>query len=262
MNQPRKPKGTPTGGQFANRTRPEAPASLSDGSSPELVIRKHPNGCTEERWITDSKLSSGPAGEPAVTVRWPNGKVSVLKDVAGDHTLMARFDEQGKPRTYESRRNGRLDDTGGGIAARGRWRADGILSEVGHYRNGKLCDPPDGRPASTYVFADNAWVCCHYDPEGSGKIHDPAGGKPARIAYWPDRTKRSVEHYHMGRRCNAPDGGPAGVSYFPSGERFHVEFVDEQGRRHDGPNGEPAYTRYDEDGQVVDERHFDHGEAV
>lgn len=73
MNQPRKPKGTPTGGQFAGKAHVEAGDTLVNDQVIEETVDEF--GFRRISRYTDGKLNDGPSGEPAEIWYRPGGSV-------------------------------------------------------------------------------------------------------------------------------------------------------------------------------------------
>ena len=123
----RRPKGQPTGGQFAAKSNPEADIEL-EPSWPGLARRAwtHADGSSVEHWLdTNGQLQDPPDCTPAAK----------------------RFRSDGTVEHEAHYQACRLQDPPDGSPAVRQFRPDGSVASEWHYQAGQLQDLPDGSPA-------------------------------------------------------------------------------------------------------------------
>lgn len=124
--QPRRPKGTPAGGQFAPKSQPESSLVVEPswpGLDREIL---HHGGMRSETWkLHLGRLQDPPDGTPAVRT----------------------FDQVGRLVIESHWANGLLDDPPDGSPAWRRFYPDGSIKLEAHWSKSDLQDPPDGSPA-------------------------------------------------------------------------------------------------------------------
>ncbi|MHB8318115.1 MAG: hypothetical protein ACYDEP_02620 [Acidimicrobiales bacterium] len=114
-NQPRQPKGTPVGGQFAGKANPESDVAI-EPSWPGFTRQiETVTDIRVESWIdADGRLQDPPDGSPAV------------RGFRSDGTVV-----------YEGHyQNGRLQDPPDGSPAMRWFRPDGTVANEGHWQDG------------------------------------------------------------------------------------------------------------------------------
>jgi hypothetical protein len=191
VNQARKPKGTPTGGQFAPKSHPESTVTVGpdepwswDSMAVELGQEE------TDRLRRESDGSLGRAIAMAIgnsrrqrIARQAERAMCTCGHALTDHFLPAP--DEPEPFTYC--RDG-CRCTGFRLAAAAiepSW--PGLTRKV---------------ETSGSVRAET-WV------DESGNLQDPPDGSPAERSFRPDGTIKFEEHYHAGFLQDPPDGSPA-----------------------------------------------------
>jgi hypothetical protein len=131
--QARKPKGTPTGGQFAAKSQPESTVAV-EPSWPGLTRKIETSGSVRaETWVDESgNLQDPPDGSPA----------------------RRRLRADGTVKSEEHYQDGPLQDPPDGSPAERQFYPDGTIEYEGHWQAGHLQDSPDGSPAVRSFYPD------------------------------------------------------------------------------------------------------------
>jgi hypothetical protein len=132
-SQARKPKGTPTGGQFAPKSHRESTVAV-EPSWPGLTREVRLDGDARiESWVdTDGHHQDPPDGSPAERSFRPDGTI--------------KYEEH-----YQ---DGRRQDPPDGSPARRSFNPDGTIKYEEHWQAGHLQDSPDGSPAVRLFHPD------------------------------------------------------------------------------------------------------------
>jgi hypothetical protein len=153
ITQPRRPRGTPTGGQFAPKSQPESDLVVKPswpGLDREVL---HHGGMRSETWSLHlGRTQDPPDGSPAIKT----------------------FDQVGRLVIESHWTDGLLNDLPDGSPAVRHLYPDGSIKSESHWSEGSLQDPPDGSPAITHFWPDGSveseshWVAGVRQPSSAG----------------------------------------------------------------------------------------------
>jgi len=219
--QPRRPAGVPTGGQFASKTRPEPGYTLDAEDDSPHGERTENYLCRECGMEVTVDEQSGVSSHLDA-----DGNIDYDSDI--DHVAIPDYDDDDPgPATID----------GQPVEPEIEVRGDGIRVKS-YYRNDRLHDPDDGRPAVVSHYLDATGTVESEQHYRDGQLHDPDDGRPASVYYRQDGTVESEQHYRDGQLHDPDDGRPAFVIYDPDGTVVR-EWHYRDGRLQDPDDGCP-----------------------